>query len=374
MKILELGKFYPPYRGGMETLLKIWAEGFVRRGATVDCVVANDSASTLHEETHGVRIHRLASYGSLFSVSLCPAYPGSTRAHKADLWHAHFPNPLMDLACLRGDPKIPLVLTYHSDIVRQSSVMSLYRPLMQKLLARATRIVVATPLHIEHSPWLPAWREKCEVIPFGIDLQEFAKTPENMKRAEALRQTSGGKPILLNIGRLVGYKGQSKLIDAVRQLDVAVWIIGTGPLERDLKSQAARLGIADRVKFWGDVADNELPSFFQACDIFVLPSITANEAFGLVQVEAMACGKPVVSCSLKSGVPYVNQDGVTGLIVSPGDVDALATALQRLISDAALCKKLGDAGHARALAEFDEPVMLQRYWDCFERLLKHRSS
>ncbi|MHB8519159.1 MAG: glycosyltransferase [Limisphaerales bacterium] len=369
MNILELGKFYPPHHGGIETLLRAWCEGFARRGAEVDCVVANDRAQTAHETINGVRVHRFGSYGTWFSTSLCPAYLGSTRRFRADLWHAHFPNPLADLACLRGDQRTPLVLTYHSDVVRQAGWMRLYQPILKRLLARATRIVVATPRHIECSAWLGAYTEKCEVIPFGIDLTRFEDIPATARAAAQLRQQAGGKPILLTIGRFVGYKGQRYLIEAVRDLDAVLWLVGTGPLEAELACQVNVLGLRDRVRFWGEVDDERLPAIMHACDVFVLPSITPNEAFGLVQLEAMACGKPVVSCALRSGVPFVNQDGVTGLIVPPADSAALGGVLRRLLSDATLRTRFGTAGRERVEHEFVEDVMVERYWRLFERLL-----
>ncbi len=368
MKILELGKFYPPHHGGIETLLRSWCEGFARLGAEVDCVVANDARQNAREEINGVHVHRLASYGTLASTSICPGYLDSTRRFPADVWHVHFPNPLADLACLRGDPQTPLVLSYHSDVVRQAGWMSLYRPLLQHLLRRATRIVVATPNHLEYSPWLGAYREKCDVIPFGIDLARFAPTPDLMQAAAELRQTVGGKSILLNIGRLVGYKGQCYLLEAARELDAVVWLVGVGPLEAELRQQAQALGLGGRVRFWGAVDVRQLAALLHACTVFVLPSVTPNEAFGIAQVEAMACGKPVVSCALRSGVPFVNQDGVTGLIIPPADAPALATALRRLLQEPAWGARLGEAGRRRAGQEFEESVMVERYWQCFQRL------
>ncbi|HSH96398.1 MAG TPA: glycosyltransferase, partial [Roseimicrobium sp.] len=324
MRILELGKFYPPYRGGMETLLRSWSEGFVRSGATVECVVANDRPVAIDEVLNGVHVHRLASLGKLFSVSLCPEYVNATRAFPADVWHAHLPNPLADLACLRGDTRVPLVISYHSDIIRQSAVMGMYRPLLHAMLRRADRIVVATPAHIENSPVLPRFRDKCEVIPFGVDLLPYAKTPALLEQAEEYRKQAGGRAILLNIGRLVGYKGQRYLIEAARSLDAVVWIVGTGPLRRELEMLAEEMGVGSRVRFWDDASDSQVAALLHACDVFVLPSITPNEAFGMVQIEAMACGKPVVSCRLPSGVPWVNRDGETGRIVPPADAGALA--------------------------------------------------
>jgi glycosyltransferase involved in cell wall biosynthesis len=373
VRILELGKFYSPYRGGMETLLQIWSEGFVQRGAEVDCVVASDCARSTHETLNGVRVHRLASYGSLASVSLCPAYPGAARRHAADVWHLHSPNPLADLAVLRGARDVPLVVSYHSDVIRQRGLMAFYRPLFLRMLRRASVIVVGTPLHIEHSPWLPAFRDKCEVVPFGLDLSRFKITPELETAAAQLRAPLTHKAAILTIGRLVEYKGIRYLIEAMRDVDATLWIAGTGPLEAELKQLARELGVTGRVQFPGAVAEEQLPALFHACDVFVLPSVTPNEAFGLVQVEAMACGKPVVSCALKSGVPWVNQNGVTGLVVPPADAPALAVALKRLLADDALRAQLGGAGRERAAREFDQRVMLDRYWRLLQRLAARRT-
>jgi rhamnosyl/mannosyltransferase len=370
VRVLELGKFYWPERGGIETLLKSWSEGLAAKGARVDCVVANRAARTVREELNGVLVHRLASFGQALSTALCPAYPFATRRLPADVWHAHFPNPLADVACLLGNRRTPLVLSYHSDVVRQKALMSLYSPLKRALLRRADRIVVATPNHIEFSEWLPAWREKCQVIPFGLDLDRFLPNEETGRRVHDLRAPAGGRPILLNVGRLVGYKGQRYAIEAMRGIDAVLWLVGTGPLESDLKALAAQCGVTEKVKFWGEARDTELPLFFHSCDVFVFPSITPNEAFGLVQVEAMACGKPVVACNLRSGVPYVCAHGATGLVVPPADAEALANAIQQLLKDHELRHALGENGRQRARAEFEEGVMVDRYWQLMHELVK----
>ena len=375
MKILELGKFYPPERGGIETLLKLWSDGFVAAGDEVDCVVANTAARTVRETQNGVRVHRLASFGMLFSTSLCPAYPFAPGRYAADVVHAHFPNPLADLACLRVPRKTPVVLSWHSDIIRQRLVMGLYKPLQTALLRRADRIVVATPNHLEFSPWLPAFRHKVEVIPFGLDLARFAPGAFDAGKVAALRAQAQGRAILLNVGRLVGYKGQRHAIEALRELPGAVlWFVGTGPLEAELRALAAAAGVADRVTFCGDISDAELPCYFHACDIFVFPSVTPNEAFGLVQVEAMACGKPVVACTLRSGVPWVCADGVTGLTVPPGENQPLALALRRLLGDESLRQRLGAEGRRRANSEFAVQVMVRRYQTLFHQLVTEQRS
>lgn len=368
MNVLALGKFYPPYRGGMETLLAAWSEAFVARGATVDAVVANTRAKTEVSVEKGVRVHRLASWGSFWSVSLCPAYPWITRRMPADIWHAHFPNPLADMACLLGSKRTPLVLHYHSDIVRQASAMRVYAPILRRLLRRADRIVVATPRHIEFSDWLPPYRDKCEVIPFGLNLDQFGLTPAREAEVARLRTEAGGKTIILNIGRLVPYKGQRYLLEAARGLDAVVWIVGDGPLRTELETQAAELGLGNKIRFWGDVDAGFLISLLHACHVFALPSITPNEAFGLVQIEAMACGKPVVACDLKSGVPFVNQHQISGLNVPPMNAARLHEALAELVNEPGRRAALGAGALARARTEFDARVMVDRYWGLLQRL------
>lgn len=371
MRILVLGKYYPPHRGGIETLTRSSCEGYVRCGAEVSCVVAHGLGRTVCERVNGVEVRRHAAWGTWFSVPVCPGYLAAAR-RGADVIQAHFPNPLADLALWLGRREARWVVTYHSDIVRQASVLRWYRPLMDWMLGRAARIVVATPPQRDASPVLARHRDKCEVIPFGLDLERFERPgPEPVGLVEA-RAAAGGRPILLNIGRLVGYKGQRYLIEALRRVDAVGWLVGTGPLRGELEERAAALGVRDRVRFWGEVDDAGLPALVRACDVFVLPSITPNEAFGLVQVEAMACGKAVVSCRLNSGVPYVNRDGETGWVVPPADSEALASALETLCADGALRARFGEAGRRRARDEFALERMVSRYWDLFERVRSER--
>lgn len=369
MTLLELGKFYPPVRGGIETLLKDFCEGFVDQGASVHCVVANTRRATEELRVGGVQVRRLASLGSWFSTSLAPSYPFATRQFRADLIHAHAPNPLADLAVLAAPRQVPVVLTWHSDIVRQAGALRWYGPLLHAVLRRADHIVVATKNQLNASRWLPRFRSKCSVSPFGLNLDRFRPDAETERRVAALRSGAGPRAILLNVGRLVGYKGQQHAIEALRDLDAVLWIVGTGPLESGLKQIAAQNGVADRVRFWGDVSELNLPDLYHACDVFVFPSVTPNEAFGMAQIEAMACSKPLVACQLDSGVPFVCEHGRNGWIVPPGDSKALADALATLISNPGLRHSLGSAGQHRARTEFSRATMALRYWDLFCDLL-----
>lgn len=293
----------------------------------------------------------------ILSTSICPGYSRAARESRADIWHTHFPNPNSDLAVLSAPKNVRVVVTYHSDIIRQAFLMRFYAPIVKKMLSRADRIVVASPRHLEFSEMLRPHQKKCEIIPFGIDPGRF--------NGPGSARPQGG-PILLTVGRLVGYKGHVWLIEAMRSVDATLWIVGSGPLEAQLRRQTADAGLGDRVQFMGDVPDEKLPALYQACDVFVLPSVTRNEAFGLVQLEAMACGKPVISCDLDSGVPWVNQDGVTGFVVPPRDAQALANAIQRVCESNALAAKLGAAGRARVASEFTEDRMVNDYFKLFQ--------
>ena len=373
MRILTFGKFYHPHYGGIERLLATWCEGFVKRGAEVDCVVANHRFQTQHDSVNGVRVHRYASLGMVLSTSLAPGYLGSGMRFKADILHVHFPNPLADLATLLVPRSTPVVVTYHSDIVRQDWLMRLYRPSMEKLLRRSDRIIVATPLHYDFSPWLRPYVQKVECIPFGIDTARFQPNSSVLAAARVLREKACGRPVLLNVGRLVGYKGQEVLLNAARDLNADVWFVGTGPLLGALRAYAREAHLGDRCRFWGAVSDADLPAFFHACDMFVLPSVTSNEAFGLVQLEAMACGKPVISTDLRSGVPFVNRHEVTGLVVPPGNAGSLRAAIQRLLENPDLAAHMGRVARERVFADFTDEVMVSRYWDCFESISRRNA-
>jgi rhamnosyl/mannosyltransferase len=358
----------------METLLQLWAEGFRDRGAQVTCVVANREARSVVEQQTGLTIHRLASYGQVASTSLCPSYPGTTRRFAADVIHAHFPNPLADLAVIRAPKNVPVVVHWHSDIVRQRALLKLYQPIQDAMLRRADRIVVATPQHLEFSDWLGPYREKVVVIPFGLDLARFEPTPGLTARAKALRPDVGNRVIFLNIGRLVGYKGQRYALEALARVPEALlWLVGIGPLEGELRALATQLGVGERVKFWGDVPDHELPALLHACDVFLFPSITPNEAFGLVLVEGMACGKPLVACHLSSGVPYVCRQEQNGILVPPMDSVSLAAAMNGLIDSPELRGSLGLQGKILAKSEFSRDAMIARHWKLFDELRYVRS-
>ena len=202
------------------------------------------------------------------------------------------------------------------------------------------------------------------VIPYGIVVGRFDLTPAVADRALALRAAWGGKPVVLAVGRLVGYKGFDVLLAAAAGLDVTIVIVGAGPEEARLRAMAP-----PGVVFAGRVPDEELPAYYHACDVFCLPSLTIAEAFGVVLLEAMACGKPLVTSALPTGVTAVNRDGVNGVAVPPGDAGALREALRSLAGDAARRKAMGAAGRRAVEQDYTAARMAERYLTLYREAL-----
>jgi rhamnosyl/mannosyltransferase len=298
---------------------------------------------------------------------VCPTFPLALARAERDLTVIHEPNPLALVSDWMARQQAPLVLWFHSEVLRPRwKYRLLYRPFLQRVLNRAARIVVSSPNLAAHAEELAQHQAKCVVIPFGIEPRRFASTNDVERRAAALRQRHGSRPIALFVGRLVPYKGVNVLIEAVRDLDVTAVIVGTGPLRGALEAQASG---NDRIVFAGDVDEETLVAWYHACDVFVLPSVTRAEAFGMVQLEAMAAGRPVISTRLESGVPWVNRDGETGFVVKPGDPAALRDAIDRLVRDSSLRAAMGAAGARRVAAEFTVERMAERTVALYEQVL-----
>lgn len=350
MRILHLGKYYAPVSGGIETVLETLCRG-EGRVADTRALVANRSHRTVHEVVDGVRVTRVGSLATVGAVSVAPTLAYWLARARADVLVLHEPNPMALVAYWLARPAIPLVVWYHSEVIRPRWRYRLfYEPLLEFVLRRARRIVVASPPMLE-APALGAHRDRCVVVPFGLNADRYAASPAVTARAGRLRAESAA-PILLFVGRLVRYKGLDILLRALPGLEVRTVIAGDGPLRGPLDLMARQLGLEGRVRFAGRVSDEELLAWYHACDMLVLPSVSRQEAFGMVQLEAMLCGRPVVSTDLRTGVPWVNQHEQTGLVVRTGDVASLRGAIDRLIRDPELRARLGDAGRARVLAMF----------------------
>ena len=376
-RVLHLGKFYPPVTGGMERVLQtlcLVSAGLVES----QVLVMHTGREDLHEEvtigeTDGLppatvditRVGTLVRYGS---VNVAPGFVAALRRSRADLIVLHEPNPWALLSYAIARPSAPLAIWYHSDVVRPALQYALfYAPLARFAYNRAERVVVSSPALAEKARALASYRDRVSVIPFGINPNEWSLTPVDRDRAGRTEDQIGG-PFVLFAGRHVPYKGVDVLLRALSHVSIRAVIVGDGPARAEWETLAWQLGLADRVRFEGEVSPPRLRALMQACAAFVLPSVTRAEAFGYVQLEAMACGKPVVSTDVPSGVSWVNQHNETGLVVTAGDAEALANALTTLMGDAGLRSRFGDAGRQRVEREFTLSALRSRMATFYEEL------
>ena len=408
MHILHIYKDYAPILGGIENHVRLLAEAQAARGHRVTVLVTNPAGrrTTITEES-GVQVVRAARLGTVVSTPLSLALPLQLSRIRPDLVHLHFPYPVGEVSQWILRRGMATVLTYHSDVVRQRRIMRFYRSVLVRVLARVDAIIVGSP-PMQESSYLQAYRSKLRLIPYGIPLARFREPPstgdrsrlastyrealdrnaesrafggagsrafggaESRAGAEARSRVSGGAPgecLLLFVGRLRYYKGLDNLIRALPGIPARLLVVGAGPMEEEWKALAVDTGVSDKIAWLGEVPDADLPAFYHLVDLFVLPASHSSEAFGLVQVEAMAAGLPVVCTELGTGTSYVNQHGVTGLVVPPADADALRDAVNRLIADPELRRSMGAAARIRA-SEFDLDVMVHRVLEMYRDVMR----
>lgn len=367
LRVLHLGKYYPPSRGGIENHLEVLStelKEFVR----LKLIVANEGRETISGDCDGVDVTRLGELFKLQSAPICPALVREVRRQPADIIHVHWPNPAAVLAYLASGCKGKLIFTYHSDVVRQRKMAIAFQPILNRALGKASAIIATSPQYIESSDILSRYREKCRVIPFGVRQEYFA---HNDSVAIKKIRNQYGPNILLSVGRLVYYKGFAHLVRAMASVDATLLLIGCGPDAAGLQRLAAELNIQDRVVFLNEVED--LRPYYHAADMFVLPSIMRSEAFGIVQLEAMACSKPIINTQLDSGVNFVAPDGVAALSVPPGNHERLAEAINYLLERPYLRTKLGIGGRRRVSEMFTVSGMVQQTLALYYEVMAKRN-
>lgn len=332
-------------------------------------LVSHTKPWTVEETVNGVRVVRLARWGEVASAPISPGLFGRLRGAEADILHMHVPNPVAEVSYLAARPRGRLVVMYHSDIIRQRRLYQLYRPINDAFLERADVIISHAPQNVDYSPVISRFKDRARIIPTGVEPEEFRLTPERRERVESLRERFGPRTVFF-IGRHVYYKGIEYLIRAMEHVDAHLIVGSEGPLRRKLEALTQTLGLARRVTFVGRIPHEDLPCYYHASDVFCLPSVARSEGFGLVQLEAMVCGVPVVSTRLTTGVVYVNLDGMTGLTVPPEDSAALAEALNRLFSNETLRRRLGEQARERVLREFTHDIIARQTLDLYAELLQ----
>lgn len=370
--IVHLGKFYPPDHGGIESVTESLARGAVRHGHRVT-VVAFSSGGRSHDEVvDGVRVHREATLLRHASQPVSAAYMARAwRACRgADIVHVHTPNMLAALGAVLLPASSRVLVHWHSDVLGKGGLGRLLQPLERTLLQRARAVIATSPVYAAASERLSEVAGKVVVVPIGV--APPAPAAHGAEDAEPLVARLQGRRLLLSLGRLASYKGFEVLVDAAAGLpdDVVVVIVGVGALEASLRQQIAARGLAHRVWLAGRLSDAGVRALFRRAQLFCLPSTTRAEAFGVVLLEAMAHGLPVVATQIEgSGVPWVNAAGVSGLNVPVGDPTALAAACTRLLTDPALQARLAAGARQRYLEQFTEEEAVRRTMALYDRLL-----
>jgi glycosyltransferase involved in cell wall biosynthesis len=386
LRICHLAKFYPPAPGGIESHVRTLAQAQAGLGAAVRVLCVNHldgrgqdvtwqrlvRTRTVEEWDGAVRVTRLGKWGNIARLDLCPGLFGVLRRLRGevDVLHLHAPNPTMTLALATLRLERGLVVTHHSDVIRQRVLGRLFRPVERLVYDRAERILCTSPRYAEGSPLLAGYNGKVGVLTFGIDLRPY-REPSASARAHAARlRAQHGEPLWLSVGRLVYYKGLHNAVRALVAVTGRLLVIGEGPARGELKRLAAALGIADRIIWRGHVSEDELIGAYYAATALWFPSNARSEGFGLVQVEAMASGCPVINTAIPaSGVAWVSRHEETGLTVLPDDPGALAAAARRLVTEPGLRQRLAQGACARAAVEFDDRLMGQRSLEAYSTLL-----
>jgi glycosyltransferase involved in cell wall biosynthesis len=370
-RVLHISKFYSPIRGGIEAVAWELVEGLNGAGVQTDVLCSSHAATGKREHFPGnYQVVRANSWGTLLSTSIAPSMAAHLWRSRADydIVHVHMPDPMAAAAIWAARPQGAVVVHWHSDVVRQRKALKLYEPLQRWLLRRAAAVVATSQAYADSSGPLKPWRSKIEVIPIGISDSGHNVRP---KVVSALRQRCRGRKIVFSLGRMTYYKGFEVLIEAAAGLpdDCVVLIGGSGELLDHYRAQVNRRGLAGKVELLGHVKGSELASHYAACDVFCMPSTLRAEAYGVVMVEAMSMGKPVVASDIVgTGVPFVNAHEQTGLNVPVGNAEALVGALSRLLEDVELRKRFGAAARERYEEHFEARGMVRRTLDLYARL------
>jgi len=353
--------------------MNLLSNGLKQRGIEIEVLVSNTRAKAERENINGISVTKVPQIGRFASAPLNMTFSFWLRrlGKDADILHFHFPNPTAEISYLFSGLEKEVVVTYHSDIVRQEKMGKLYSPLLLRFIEKASTIIVSSPNYMHSSIVLSKFLYKCETIPFGINLHRFTSVSENTKEVETLRRIYGSSVILF-VGRFRYYKGLHVLIEAMNKVNGKLLIIGSGPLEEDLSRQIISEKLEEKVIILGELSDEEVVHHLHACEVFVLPSILRSEAFGIVQLEAMACKKPVVSTELGTGTSFVNQHQKTGLVVPPNDREGLAQAINYLLANPEQGKKLGAAGCEQVEKYFTQEQMVDKTIEIYRKSLTHR--
>jgi glycosyltransferase involved in cell wall biosynthesis len=373
VRIVQVLPFFYPHAGGVESHVRGIVQELARQGHDVTVVTSRFDRTLPEEESfEGYRILRARTLAVLLDTPLDTGTGRTLRSLEADAFHIHFPPPLTAYIATRNLHRIGVrpVLTYHCDLylpgVGGRLLAGIYeRVFVPTTLDRTARIVVHTRSYGVTSA--PLRGRELTVIPSAVDLERFRPGLDVSKLRSDLHLD--GKRILVFTGRLVPHKGVDVILQALALLpkDVALVVIGSGSRLSSLVSLSRRLGVDDRVRFCPAVSDEDLPRFLALGDVFVFPSQSRLEGFGLVVAEAMAVGLPVVVADMP-GVREVIEQGREGLYVEPLIANDLADKVRILLDDPAMARRMGRAGRERAESRYALPVVVRALVSLYEDL------
>ncbi len=382
---MHLGKYYPPAPGGIESHVQTLARGQADLGHEASVICVNHADKNGIDVTHsrwrrtpsfsqldqGVQVNRVGRLFGISRLEVCPKLVSRIReaAAKVDIVHVHTPNPLMLAAwLLAGERQTALVVTHHSDVIKQRVLQNLVAPIESRVYKSARLILSDSPGYIDGSSVLRKFKNKVDVLPLGIDLEPYINPGNNEQEEARHLKASHGSPLWLMVGRMTYYKGYHVALEALSRVEGRLIVVGNGPLEPELKATALRLGVKDRIVWMPSVSQKGLVTLYHAATALWFPSIARSEGFGLVQVEAMASGCPVINtCIPGSGVSWVSLHGVTGITVEPSNPQALAEAGKCLFANPDQRETMAKNGKKRACTEFDSRIMASR---CLEKYAK----
>jgi glycosyltransferase involved in cell wall biosynthesis len=354
VKIVELGKFFPPNQfGGIEMVAELFARALAEHHDVT--VICHNNRPVYDEEVRdGFKLIRCATEFFGYSQPVSLRMGRILRRTNPDLILLHAPNfwaaLMVELYC----PRVPVVVIHHADVQGRRLLKSILRPLYRRIVRRSRLVIVASKRNVGQSVDLPKPPGRVCELPFGVDETAYELNLAERAQIVASKKELFGDSIVVGfVGRFAWYKGLSVLLKAVRPLpEIRLLLVGDGSLRAQLTREAEGLGIADRIRFVGHVSEAEKVKYLHMMDMFVLPSTHVTEAFGIVQIEAQFCGRPVIRTDLPTGVRDITIHGVTGLAVPAGDVRSLSDAIAQLSRDSALREQFGRRGRERAVSHF----------------------
>lgn len=373
-KILHTYKIYKPeVEGGIPEVIATLAGRDLELSSSI--LVARKFGFSRTSEINGTHVTAAASLGSLFSMPVSPVYPLVFRKYacQADVVVHHAPFPLTDIAITANFPDhVGLIIFWHAEVVGRKLLRYAAGPFVDQALLRADKIIVSHESMVERSDVLKPHTHKIKIVPFGTDLNFWGTLDED--QSVRMRRISGmHQRLVVFVGRLVEYKGLDILLNAISRIDAQLVIIGDGPLRGKLERLSRSLGISDRVLFYGRLSQSDIKIFLHAAQLLVLPSITVAEAYGLVQMEAMAAGCPIVNTNLPTAVPHIARHDLEGLTVPPKDPVALARACEAIIDNPQLRSRLSSAARARAHSEYSADVFRSRMAEIYDEVMAARA-